>query len=151
MTRRSVALLAAALVVVGLVALAPSSSAGRPIDPARLLQHVSSGVASLYYLSHPDKAPDAARPGYEALQAAVARARAKGATETTSKAQHRVGPLLRYSRDTDGLPQNEESIDICRQDKRVVLGVTNDYRGLLDPAQNFTGWQFSHNGGAGVT
>jgi len=151
MTRRSVALLAAVLVLVGLVALAPSSSAGRPGDPDRLLQHLSSGVASRYYLAHPDKAPEAARSGYEALQAAVARAREAGVAASTGKAQHRVGPLLRYTRDTDGLPQNEESVDICRQDERVVLGGTNDYRGLLDPAQNFTGWHFSDNGGAGLT
>jgi hypothetical protein len=151
MTRRSVALLSAALLLVGLVALAPSSSAGRPSDPDRFLQHVSSGVASRYYLAHPDKAPEAARPGYEALKAAVARARAAGVTSTPGKVPQRVGSLLRYTRDTDGLPQNEESVDVCRSDQRVVLGGTNDYRGLLDPAQNFTGWHFSDNGGARLT
>ena len=58
---------------------------------------------------------------------------------------------MRYTHDSDGLPQNEESVDICRSDQRVVLGGTNDYRGLLDPAQNFTGWHFSNNGGASLT
>ena len=151
MTRRRLALLAAPIVLMGLVAVAPSSSADRHGDPDRFLRHLSSGVASRYYLQHPDKAPEEARPGYEALQAALARTRAAGGSSTTSTTQHGVRSLVRYTHDSDGLPQNEESVDICRSDQRVVLGGTNDYRGLLDPAQNFTGWHFSNNGGASLT
>ena len=33
----------------------------------------------------------------------------------------------------------------------MVLGGTNDFRGLLDPLGNTTGWHLSLNGGRGVT
>ncbi|MGK4003237.1 hypothetical protein WMF31_11480 [Sorangium sp. So ce1036] len=48
------------------------------------------------------------------------------------------------------MPQNEESVTACRSDIDIVLGGTNDYRGLLDPLSNFTGWHLSTNGGATV-
>ena len=51
-----------------------------------------------------------------------------------------------FNRDTDGLPQNEESITACG---RTVLGGTNDFRGfLLTPPQGMAaGWHLSTNGG----
>ena len=104
MSRRRLALLAAPIVLMGLVAVAPSSSADRHGDPDRFLRHLSSGVASRYYLQHPDKAPEEARPGYEALQAALARTRAAGGSSTTSTTQHGVRSLVRYTHDTRRAP-----------------------------------------------
>jgi hypothetical protein len=64
----------------------------------------------------------------------------------------RAGPVrgaagIVFNNDGTGLPQNEESVTACRTNTRYVLESTNDYRGLLDPAGNFTGWHFSTNGG----
>ena len=56
----------------------------------------------------------------------------------------------RFNRDSVGLPQNEESVTVCRNRPNIVVGGTNDYRGLLDPQGNFTGWQLSTNGGRSV-
>ena len=39
---------------------------------------------------------------------------------------------------------------VCRNRPNIVVGGTNDYRGLLDPQGNFTGWQLSTNGGRSV-
>lgn len=58
-----------------------------------------------------------------------------------------VSSFDRFNQDIFGLPQNEESIGVCRNRPNVVLGGTNDYRGLLDPQGNFTGWHFSYDGG----
>jgi hypothetical protein len=64
----------------------------------------------------------------------------------------RAGPArgaagIVFNDDGTGLPQNEESVTTCRTNTRYVLSSTNDYRGLLDPAGNFTGWHISSNGG----
>jgi hypothetical protein len=56
-----------------------------------------------------------------------------------------------FNNDNTGLPQNEESVSVCRKNSKYVLGGTNDYRGILDPVGNFTGWHFSTNGGRSVT
>lgn len=52
-----------------------------------------------------------------------------------------------FNNDIFGLPQNEESVTVCRTNTRIVLEGTNDYRGLIDPEGNFTGWHLSTNGG----
>jgi hypothetical protein len=56
-----------------------------------------------------------------------------------------------FNRDRFGVPQNEESVTACRTDPDIVLSGTNDYRGIVDPAGNFTGWHFSNNGGRTLT
>src|SRR5439155_18799155 len=56
-----------------------------------------------------------------------------------------------FNADSVGYPQNEESISACRSNMNIVLGGTNDYRGILDPDGNFTGWHFSSNGGDSLT
>ena len=57
-----------------------------------------------------------------------------------------VGAL--FNRDNFGLPQNEESVAVCRNNPNIVFGGTNDYRGiLLDPRGNATGWHLSTDGG----
>ena len=52
-----------------------------------------------------------------------------------------------FNDDEFGLPQNEESVTACRTNPNIVLSGTNDFRGLIDEAGNFTGWHFSTNGG----
>jgi hypothetical protein len=52
-----------------------------------------------------------------------------------------------FNDDVFGLPQNEESVDVCSTRPNVVIEGTNDYRGLIDPEGNFTGWHLSINGG----
>ncbi len=52
-----------------------------------------------------------------------------------------------FNRDAFGLPQNEESVTVCRTRPNIVLQGSNDYRGLLDPEFNFTGWHLSTDGG----
>jgi hypothetical protein len=50
-----------------------------------------------------------------------------------------------FNHDSDGLPQNEESVAVCG---RTVLGGTNDFRGfLLTPPHMAAGWHLSTNGG----
>jgi hypothetical protein len=42
-------------------------------------------------------------------------------------------------------------VAVCHANPRVVLGATNDFRGIvLDPQQNFTGWHLSTDGGRSV-
>jgi hypothetical protein len=60
-----------------------------------------------------------------------------------------AGVGVRFNDDKSGLPQNEESITACGQGA-AVLGGTNDYRGLVDPKGNFTGWHLSTDGGRSV-
>jgi hypothetical protein len=63
-----------------------------------------------------------------------------------------TGPLKDlFNTDVTGLPQNEESISVCRKRPRIVLGGTNDYRQLLTFGSVGTGWHFSNNGGTSVT
>jgi hypothetical protein len=96
-----------------------------------------------YWLANPDQAPPSFQP----------RARAKLATQAAARAPQAVeaDPVDdRFNQDIFGLPQNEESVVSCRSRPEIVLGGTNDYRGLLDPEQNFTGWHLSTNGGDSV-
>ena len=67
------------------------------------------------------------------------------ALRTSEQGRILAGVGVRLNRDDLGLPQNEESITACGQS--AVLGGTNDYRGLVDPKGNFTGWHLSTNGG----
>ncbi|MBA2532927.1 MAG: exo-alpha-sialidase [Nocardioidaceae bacterium] len=55
-----------------------------------------------------------------------------------------------FNRDDTGLPQNEESVTSCKNRRNIVEGGINDYRGLLDPQGNFTGWHLSTDGGKTV-
>ncbi len=121
----------------------------QPANSAARYQHLSSGVVARHYLQHPQEAPDEVRPGYEAASKALAQA--KGAGSSGPAAAQSVGNLLRFNRDSLGLPQNEESVGACWNRPDTVLGGTNDYRGLLNPRGNFTGWHFSNNGGKSLT
>jgi hypothetical protein len=110
----------------------------------RQLGHFSQSVATRYWIANPDQAPEALRGRFQAAHDAAARG-ARGALPAPTSV---VGD--RFNRDVTGLPQNEESVAACRSRPNVVLGGTNDYRGLLDPLENFTGWHLSVNGGRSV-
>jgi hypothetical protein len=106
--------------------------------------HLSQSVATRYWIANPDQAPEALRSRFQAAHDAAARG-VQGALPAP-------GAVLgdRFNRDVTGLPQNEESVSVCRGRPNVVIGGTNDYRGLLDPLGNFTGWHLSLNGGRSV-
>jgi len=109
-----------------------------------LLAKLSQDAAIGYLRAHPDQAP----PEFaERLQAAeqLASQRSVAALRTSEQGRILAGVGVRLNRDDLGLPQNEESITACGQS--AVLGGTNDYRGLVDPKGNFTGWYLSTNGG----
>jgi hypothetical protein len=108
------------------------------VSPAALLR-VSQAVSAHYYLSHPAQAP-------EPLRARLAPAVAKASKKHVLGHKHSTA----FNADDLGLPQNEESITDCRPNSRYALGGTNDYRGLLDPDGNFTGWHFSTDGGGSL-
>jgi hypothetical protein len=112
------------------------------VAPA-VLNHLSQIVQYRYYLAHPDQAPVGIR---------TAIASAGAAAQQGTEAARRRGrlPATLFNDDDVGFPQNEESIAVCTQRGNVVIGATNDYRGLLDPQGNFTGWHLSLNGGRSI-
>jgi hypothetical protein len=57
--------------------------------------------------------------------------RARGARRHGGNPRAPFGDL--FNRDTVGLPQNETSISDCTSNPKVLLGGTNDYRGIIDP------------------
>jgi hypothetical protein len=114
---------------------------GRP-DLSRRLLHLSQSVAFHAWLADPQLAPEYLRPQIVRLR----QLRAGGLARKAPGAPTAVP--LPFNGDGFGLPQNEESLAVCRSAPDVVLGGTNDYRGVLDPDNNFTGWHFSTTGGA---
>lgn len=134
-------------VVLALLAL-PAAGAPRG-RPGFQSAHFSQGAAIGRWRANPDAAPEVLKNRLQALDATAANYSkiSSGSVGRTSS-----GPISDlFNRDTTGLPQNEESITACRTRPELVLGGTNDYRGLLDPQGNFTGWHFSTNGGQSVT
>ena len=110
----------------------------------RQLGHFSQSVATRYWIANPDQAPDGLRGRFQAAHdAASHRAQIAPAAPTSVLGD-------RFNRDATGLPQNEESVTVCRSRPNVVLGGTNDARGLLDPQGNSTGWHLSRDGGRSV-
>jgi hypothetical protein len=134
-----------AFVFVFVLALVPIAASGAPqgrAAPDKLLTHVSQGVALRYWVANPNQAPaHVASIG----QSAAAR---RGARKPAPACKPQQGV---FNCDDVGLPQNEESIAACTTSPDLVLGGTNDYRGLLDPEGNFTGWHWSTDGGKSVT
>jgi hypothetical protein len=108
------------------------------VPGARTLAHLSQPVSARYWLAHPEQAP----PGF------LERFTKLAGTSKKAGGGGGASALPAFNNDVFGLPQNEESIAACRADTNVVLGGTNDYRGLVDPDVNFTGWHFSSDGGA---
>jgi hypothetical protein len=134
------ALLGAALISVPL----SGAAEGRPGLPNVLLAHMSQVVALHYWTAHPDQAPERIREVVDRVNAV------RTMTPTAAPNVVSTFPAL-FNNDDLGLPQNEESITACQQNASYVLGGTNDYRGLVDPLVNFTGWHFSTDGGSSVT
>jgi len=134
------------LVLTGLVLLVaiPASSAERS-DQAAGLAHYSQIVQLRYFLAHPDKAP-------QTLARTIDTMRGLHATAGRATAEPQPGAYIRdlFNNDGLGLPQNEEAVSVCDTHPSIVVGGTNDYRGLVDPEGNFTGWQLSTDGGKSV-
>jgi hypothetical protein len=131
-----------ALVLVGAVALiVPAASAVGGDTPSKtLLDQISQVVAARYYLAHPDQAPDGMT-----LTGADKMPQGKRTNSCTSNSNKDA-----FNCDIFGLPQNEESMAACPTNDNFVLQGTNDYRGLLDPEGNFTGWHWSIDGGHSI-
>ncbi len=134
----------ALLVLLGAIAM-PASGVVKSRERlgSRLLTHLSQSVAIRQWMEHPAQAPEQIRGRLRALRQAVA---APGG-DVSQEAATADGV---FNQDILGLPQNEESVTVCRSQSNVVLGGTNDYRGLVDPEQNFTGWHLSTDGGKTV-
>ncbi|MBN1206626.1 MAG: hypothetical protein JXB05_17215 [Myxococcaceae bacterium] len=105
---------------------------------------MSQAAVLQYWLRAPARAPAAFRQRLERVRQDGARLRPEASTQPWELLEQ-TGQL--FNADSFGLPQNEESVAACRTNPQIVLGGTNDYRGLLDPEQNFTGWSLSTNGG----
>jgi hypothetical protein len=114
------------------------------------LSHLSSSVALRVAASQPGSVEGPLREAGERLNAALGSARAAQRAQGDRGFGDEAGAGA-FNADDVGLPQNEEAVNACRADKSIVLGGTNDYRGLLDPAGNSTGWHFSEDGGRSLT
>src|SRR3712207_4000469 len=113
-----------------------------------LLARMSQSVVFRYWLANPDQAPEQFRDRLRNLPQALATAQ-PGGEEVTPEGFFNLSD--RFNRDVFGLPQNEESVSVCRSNPNIDLGGTNDFRGLLDPQGNITGWHLSTTGGNRVT
>ena len=114
--------------------------------PFQLIEHASQAVAVNYWVANPDEAPSRIRSAMDATGNAPDRTNSSNSNFCASNANRDT-----YNCDVFGLPQNEESIAACPTNDNLVLGGTNDYRGLIDPEGNFTGWHWSIDGGHSVT
>jgi hypothetical protein len=132
--------------LLGLVAVPALSAPEQPTRPGNLLSGPSALAGFRYYLAHPDQAPDGLQGRFQAAHAVAERA--QGARRHGNNPRAPFGDL--FNRDTVGLPQNETSISDCTSNPKVLLGGTNDYRGIIDPQGNFTGWHLSVDGGRSV-
>jgi hypothetical protein len=109
----------------------------------KVLAQLSQGVVARYYAEHPSQVANGVGAG-------LAKAQKKGGGHAIGESGCRTAGDL-YNCDNVGLPQNEESVSACTANTNFVLEGTNDYRGLIDPEQNFTGWHWSTDGGRTVT
>lgn len=132
--------------LLGLIALpAAGAPKGRDELGSRTFLRMSQSVGIRYYLRHPDQAPGRLAERLSAASRLVASGPA-GSSKGPGNVRGDV-----FNGDDLGLPQNEESVTACRSNTALVLEGTNDYRGLLDPDGNFTGWHFSNDGGRSLT
>ena len=128
-------------VVAAVVIGVPAATAveGGKVSEA-FLDHVSEAAATAYLAHHQGEAP--ARFEQTAQIAGLKEPPARHVNSCTDSANKDV-----FNCDIFGLPQNEESIGSCPTNDNLVLEGTNDYRGLIDPEGNFTGWHWSIDGG----
>jgi hypothetical protein len=137
---KKLALLVTLGLAVGLVVSVPATGKAtfRQVSQ-RALNHLSGAPVTRYYAAHPELAPAQLQSRLRAFQ-------------KLAKPGYRSGPSLgppsndRMNNDTDGMPQNEESATVCRQNTNLLLEGTNDYRGLLTLEENITGWHWSNAG-----
>jgi len=140
------------VVVLSLVAL-PASGVpkGRDMTDAELA-HLSQAPTVRYWMANPDDAPAHLTDLFSRADRLRARGGAGDAGDHgDARWGHGSVSNAVFNADTDGLPQNEESVSACRDDRDQVIMGTNDYRGLIDPEGNFTGWHFSDDGGRSLT
>lgn len=148
--RRSITAGVALVLLVSMTSLSGSGFAGEgPRKPDHRWSHFSSSVALRAWLADPSQAPAELRGRLEALRGDLRTAGSRRAAASTARVGATRGD--RFNADDTGLPQNEESLAVCRTNSEVVLGSTNDYRGLLDESLDITGWHFSADGGASLT
>lgn len=127
---------------------AASAPKGRSVIGGRMLAHLSQVVTARYYANHPEQATSKAGERLATADARTARPQKRGPGD---RGHGRSDARNVFNNDVYGLPQNEESVTACRTNLDTVLSGTNDYRGLLDPQENFTGWHYSKNGGQSLT
>lgn len=92
-------------------------------------------------MANPDQAPPDLQERFRGIKQTPKRVSQSHSPASPAK------PSAVFNNDDLGFPQNEESVSACRSNMDIVLGGTNDYRGILDPVGNFTGWHFSNDGG----
>jgi hypothetical protein len=141
---RARVLLGAALAMLLVSVAAGAESGTGDLLGNKILAQLSQGVVARYYAQHPSQVANG-------VGASIARVRKNRAGHEIGASGCRAAPGDVYNCDDTGLPQNEESVGSCTANTDLVLEGTNDYRGLLDPEQNFTGWHWSTNGGRTVT
>jgi len=122
--------------------MVPAASAVGDEGPSKAeLEQISEAVALRYYLAHPEAAPSR----FDGLADVKKASRGRNVQSCAANANKDV-----FNCDIFGLPQNEESVGSCPTNDNLVLMGTNDYRGLIDPEGNFTGWHWSIDGGHSV-
>jgi hypothetical protein len=144
-----------ALIILLALMVLPLQAAAEEIDrdlgETTVMNLLSQQVSLRYAASHPETTRGPLRQAGERMAEISAAAR----TQTQSPSLAARSALARqlgdrFNLDDVGLPQNEESVAVCPSKPRYVLSGTNDYRGLLDPQGNFTGYYFSTDGGRSV-
>lgn len=131
-----------------LVVTFPAGGAGpkkKQLTGGKQLVHVSQSVALRFWAENPEFAPKQLTERLEQLRELAGEDETRPGNAGSDRPPGAAGFV--FNDDDVGLPQNEEAITACRTDTRYVLGGTNDYRGILDPLGNFTGWHFSTDGG----
>src|SRR3954467_9622130 len=132
----------AVLAVVVAVGVPAATAVGDEQPTKAELEQISEAVVLRHYLAHPE---DASSRFDWASQVQKKSARGRRVNSCTSNANKDV-----FNCDIFGLPQNEESMGACPTNDNLVLQGTNDYRGLIDPEGNFTGWHWSVDGGHSI-
>ena len=145
---RALTLGGVALLLIAAVATPLRAVETAPDPTARIMSHLSQAGLRDYLASHRGTVPAALG---QQPRSANARPSAMSGSLRRSGSRTQVGstPEL-FNLDVSGLPQNEESVSVCRSDPRVIVGATNDLRGDLDPEGNTTGWSVSTDGGRTV-
>ena len=133
---------AAIAVVAGLFTIPAAGRSFTPTSP-KALEQLSQAPVIRYYLAHPGQAPAALRDRLRAVAGMKAKLAAGWAPPLSPPVNDR------FNLDTVGLPQNEESVGMCKGATNWLIEGTNDYRGLLFGVDG-TGWHYSNNGGVSV-